>query len=181
MALIWEVFSTFFMIGLVSFGGGYAMITLIQDEVVGRHGWMTLQEFTDVIAVAGMSPGPIATNTAVFIGYAEFGLAGAAIAALGMSLPSLLIILVLGVVFYKVQKSHVVKSAFYGLRAIITGLIIYAAILFAGSSNLYANLSWHTLSLVLVFAVSLLALIRFRVHPVYVILGSGLVGVVLYS
>lgn len=176
-----ELFVTFFMIGLVSFGGGYAMITLIQDEVVGRHGWMTIQEFTDVIAVAGMSPGPIATNTAVFIGFAEFGFLGAVIAALGMSLPSLIIILILGTIFYRVQNSHIVKSAFYGLRAIITGLIIYAAILFASSSKLYAELSWHTVSLLIIFITSLIALIRFRVHPVYVILGSGLVGVAFYS
>lgn len=179
--MILDLFTTFFMIGLVSFGGGYAMLALIQEEVVGRHGWMTIQEYTDVIAVAGMSPGPIATNSAIFIGFSEYGVLGAIAAALGMILPSLIIILSIGAIFYKIQKSNLVKSAFYGLRAIITGLIIYAAILFAGSSNLYSSLSWNTVSLLIIYGASLLALIRFKIHPVYVILGSGLVGVAFYS
>jgi chromate transporter len=179
--MLLELFFTFFMIGLVSFGGGYAMIALIQEEVVVRHGWMTVQEFTNVIAVAGMSPGPIATNSAIFIGYAERGIPGAAVAAMGMILPSLIIILIIGAVFYKVQQNYMIKSAFYGLRAIITGLIIYAAILFAGSSNLYASFTWQTASLLIIYAASLTALIRFKIHPVYVILGSGLVGVAFYS
>ncbi len=179
--MLWELFITFFMIGFVSFGGGYAMIPLIQEEVVERHGWMTAQTFTDVIAVAGMSPGPIATNSAIFIGYDQMGIAGATISALGMILPSLIIILAIGTIFYKIQKSMMVKSAFYGLRSIITGLIIYAAILFAVNNGLVASFSWHTISLILIFGLSLLALIRYRIHPVYVILLSGLVGVALYG
>ncbi len=179
--MLWELFSTFFIIGLVSFGGGYAMIPLIQEEVVQRHDWMTAQAFTDIIAVAGMSPGPIATNSAIIIGYKQMGVLGAFTSALGMILPSLIIILAIGTIFYKVQKSMMVKSAFYGLRSIITGLIVYAAILFAMNNGLVSSFSWHTLSLVIIFGLSLLALIRFRIHPVYVILISGLVGIALYS
>ena len=166
---------------LVSFGGGYAMIPLIQEEVVERHGWMTAQAFTDVIAVAGMSPGPIAANSAIFIGYDQMGFWGALVSALGMILPSFLIILVIGTVFYKVQQSFVVKSAFYGLRSVVTGLIVYAAILFAMNNGLVSAISWHTISLWIIFGLSLLALIRFRIHPVYVILLSGLAGVALYG
>ncbi|MGJ9385269.1 chromate transporter [Salipaludibacillus sp. CF4.18] len=179
--MVWQLFITFFKIGFVSFGGGYAMIPLIQAEVVERHGWMTSQAFTDVIAVAGMSPGPIATNSAIFIGYQQVGIMGAIVSAFGMVLPSLMIILTIGAIFYKIQKSHLVKSAFYGLRSIITGLIIYAAILFAVNNGLVSSISWHTISLLLIFGLSLLALIRFRIHPVYVILISGLVGVALYG
>jgi chromate transporter len=179
--MLWELFITFFMIGFVSFGGGYAMIPLIQEEVVARHGWMSAQAFTDVIAIAGMSPGPIATNSAIFIGYDQMGVSGAVISALGMVLPSLMIILAVGAVFYKIQKSIMVKSAFYGLRSIITGLIVYAALLFAINNGLVSSISWHTLSLLLIFALSLLALIRYRIHPIYVILLSGLVGVALYG
>ncbi|WP_078549541.1 chromate transporter [Litchfieldia alkalitelluris] len=179
--MLWDLFSTFFMIGFVSFGGGYAMIPLIQQEVVEKHGWMTVQSFTDVIAVAGMSPGPIATNSAIFIGYEQMGMAGAFMSALGMILPSLMIIITIGAIFYRIQKSLVVKSAFYGLRSIITGLIVYAAILFAKNNGLVSSFSWHTLSLLVIFGLSLLALIRFRIHPVYVILLSGLVGVALYG
>jgi chromate transporter len=109
------------------------------------------------------------------------GIMGAVISALGMVLPSLMIILTIGAIFYKIQKSLMVKSAFYGLRSIITGLIIYAAILFAMNNGLVSSISWHSLSLLLIFGLSLLALIRFRIHPVYVILLSGLVGVALYG
>ncbi len=179
--MLWDLFLTFFMIGFVSFGGGYAMIPLIQEEVVKRHQWMSVQEFTDVIAVAGMSPGPIATNSAIFIGFDQAGFMGATVSALGMILPSLMIILAIGAVFYKVQKSSTVKSAFYGLRPIITGLIIYAALVFAVNNGLFASFSWHTLSLLLIFGGSLIALIYFRIHPVYVIMFSGLVGVAVYG
>ena len=179
--LLLELFTTFLLIGFVSFGGGYAMIPLIQEEVVNRHAWMTTQEFSDVIAVAGMSPGPIATNSAIFIGYGEAGVIGAMVAAAGMVIPSLLIILVVGMVFYKVQKSKLVKSAFYGLRPIITGLIMYAAFIFAVNNELISSLSWHSLSLIGIYLASLAALIYFRIHPAYVIILSGLVGIAVYA
>lgn len=179
--MLWQLFITFFFIGLVSFGGGYAMIPLIQEEVVYQHVWMTPQQFTDTIAVAAMAPGPIATNSAIFVGYDQQGLLGAAVAAFGMTLPSLLLIIVIGALFYKLQKHPWFRSAFYGLRAIITALIIYAAIAFAMSNQMITSFSWQTLSLVMIYGASLLALIRFKIHPVYVILGSGLVGVAFYS
>jgi chromate transporter len=179
--MLWDLFLTFMMIGFVSFGGGYAMIPLIQEEVVIRHQWMSMQEFTNVIAIAGMSPGPLATNSAIFVGFAQQGIWGASIAALGMILPSLLIILAVGAVFYKIQKSVIVKSALYGLRSIITGLIIYAALVFAVNNGLFSSVSWHTLSLILIYAASLVALFYYRIHPIYVILCSGLVGVAVYG
>lgn len=179
--MLWDLFLTFFMIGFVSFGGGYAMIPLLQQEVVNRHQWMTFQTFTDVIAVAGMSPGPIATNSAIFIGYEQMGIMGAGISALAVILPSFIIILAVGAVFYKIRESTVVISAFYGLRSIVTGLIIYAAIIFATNNGLFSSLSWHSISLILIFALSLVALIRYRIHPVYVILLSGLVGAAFYG
>lgn len=179
--MLWQLFATFFMIGIISFGGGYAMIPVIQEEAVERHQWMSAQEFTDVIAVAGMSPGPIATNSAIFIGYNQYGVLGAAVAALGMVLPSLLIILAIGAIFYRIQNSFFMKSAFYGLRAIITGLIIYAALLFAINNGFFVSLSWYSASLLLIYGASLIALLRFRIHPVFVILLSGLLGVAVYG
>jgi chromate transporter len=179
--ILLELFITFLLIGFVSFGGGYAMIPLIQEEVVNGHSWMTTQEFSDVIAVAGMSPGPIATNSSIFIGYSEAGIWGAVVSVAGMVIPSLVIILIVGMVFYKVQKSSSVKSAFYGLRPVITGLIIYAAFIFALNNDLFSSLSWHSLSLVGIYLASLAALIYFRIHPAYVILLSGLVGIAVYA
>jgi len=179
--MLLDLFITFFMIGLVSFGGGYAMIPLIQDQVVNRHGWMELQHFSDIIAVAGMSPGPIATNIAVFIGYEKMGLLGAIIAMIGTILPSLIIILVLGRLFYKVRDNDLVKSSFYGLRAIITGLIIYTAIMFAETNGMLSSMSWYTWSQILIFLGSLSAFLFFHKHPVSILIISGLVGIALYG
>lgn len=179
--LLWELFKTFFVIGFISFGGGYAIIPVIELEVI-RHEWMTTQEFTDIIAVAAMSPGPIAANSAVLVGYSAAGVIGAITAFLGMVLPSLILVLIVAMFFQKLNHYRVVKSMFYGLRPIVTSLIIYAALKFALSNNVISmNISWHTLSLLLVFGLSLVALLRLHWHPVYVIVLSGLVGVVLYS
>lgn len=177
--LLLELFKTFFIIGLISFGGGYAMIPVIELEVT-THGWMTTQEFTDIIAIAGMSPGPIATNSAVFVGYKTAGFSGAVVSALGMVLPSLIIILIISLFFAKANEHKMAQSAFYGLRPIIVGLIIYAAIKFALSNELIGSMSLHTFGLLSIFLLSLIALIRFHVHPALVILTAGVVGVILF-
>jgi chromate transporter len=179
--LLLSLFLTFFLIGFVSFGGGYGMIPIIQAEAVNHHRWLTNTEFTDVIAIAGMSPGPIATNSAIIIGSGAAGFWGAVVSAVGMVLPSMMIILVIGMVFYKIQQNHLVKSAFYGLRPIITGLIVYSALIFAFHNGMVSSLSWHTWSQIIIFAGSLGALLFFRLHPVYVILLSGLVGIAIYT
>lgn len=179
MGLLIELFLTFLMIGFVSFGGGYAMIPVIEREV-SNHGWMTTQEFTDVIAIAGMSPGPIATNSAIFVGYQTAELPGAIVAGLAMVIPSLLIILIIATFFFRFNENKIVKAAFYGLRPIITGLIVYAALSFAITNNVIGEVSWHTFSLMIVFGLSLFSLIKLRMHPIFVIALSGIIGIVLY-
>jgi chromate transporter len=175
-----ELFWTFLLIGFVSFGGGYAMIPIIEIEVL-KKGWMTTQQFTDVIAVAGMSPGPIATNSAIFVGYQVQGIAGATAAGLGMVLPSLLLVIIIAIFFKRISNNKHVESAFYGLRPIITGLIGYAAIKFAISNHLVDSISWYSASLLLIFALSLYALIKLRLHPALVILISGVLGAAIYT
>lgn len=177
--MLWELFYVFLMIGAVSFGGGYAMIPLIEHEVTSR-GWMTTQALTDVIAVAGMSPGPIATNSAIFVGYQVSGIFGAIVSALGMILPSLLIVMLVASFFYKIDQNKLVQSAFYGLRPVITGLIVYAAIRFALSNEVIGEMNWHTISMMAITAGALFSLLKFRTHPLIVIIISGLVGVALY-
>lgn len=176
-----ELFVTFLLIGAVSFGGGYAMIPLIQQEVVVQKGWMTVQQFADVIAIAGMSPGPIGTNSAIFIGYEKAGILGSVLATLGMVLPSLIIILILGNMYKRFQHRDIVKQAFYGLRPVITGLIGYAAITFALHNDMLISWTGYQVGLLVIFFSSLVALIYLRIHPLYVILLSGLVGVAVYS
>ncbi|OLN21563.1 chromate transporter [Domibacillus antri] len=178
--MIWLLFKTFFLTGLVSFGGGYAIIPVIEAEVV-KNGWMTTQKFTDIVAIAGMSPGPIATNTAIFTGYQVSGLTGAAVSAFAMVLPSLLLVLIVAMFFYKFHHSRIVQSAFYGLRPVVIALIVFAAVKFALSNGMIGTFSMHTLSLVGIFAVSLYSLIKRNTHPAYVILMAGLVGMAFYS
>lgn len=178
--ILMELFWTFLVIGFISFGGGYAMIPIIEMEVL-KKGWMTTQEFTDVIAVAGMSPGPIATNSAIFVGYHVQGITGAIAAGLGMVVPSLLLVVIMAFFFYRISKNKHVESAFYGLRPIITGLIGYAAIKFTISNHLIGSFSWHSASLLLIFTLSLFALIKLRLHPALVILMSGILGAAIYS
>ena len=156
--MLWDLFTTFFRIGLVSFGGGYAIIPMIELEVV-RHDWMTTQQLTDIIAIAGMSPGPIATNTAVFIGFQIGGFIGAATAVIAITLPSIFIVFLIASSFYKINKLPIVQSAFYGLRPIITALIIYAAFSFA-RSNGFLSFSKEALSGGLLFVFCLFALFR---------------------
>ncbi|MFD9626552.1 chromate transporter [Peribacillus muralis] len=179
--VLWELFSTFFIIGLVSFGGGYAMIPVIEIEV-SQHDWMTTQQFTDIIAIAGMSPGPIAANSAILVGYSTAGISGAILSALGILLPAILFVIVVGSFFIKLHHHPVVRSMFYGLRPIVTSLVIYASVSFALSNTMISKtISWQTVSLLLVFGLSLFALLKLRWHPAYVIILSGLVGVMLYS
>lgn len=179
--VLWQLFKTFFIIGFVSFGGGYALIPAIETAVT-KYGWMTAQQFTDIIAIAGMSPGPIAINSAILIGYSTAGIWGAIISALGMLLPSSLLVLIIATSFQKVNHYPLVKAIFYGLRPMVTSLILFAALKFTLSNNMIRmNVSWHTISLLFVFGLSLFALLKLRWHPIYVIILSGLVGVALYS
>lgn len=177
-----QLFVAFLIVGLVSFGGGYAMVPLLHEFIVDRYGWMNAAEFTDMVAIAGMSPGPIAANSAAIVGYHQAGLLGGVIASAGIVFPSFVIVLAAAGLMKRMRgKGELLQSAFYGLRPAITGLIVYAAIAMAWNNGLIAPWSWHTISQLLFFAGCLIALLFFRVHPVIVILVSGVVGAVLYS
>lgn len=177
--MLWELFVTFLMIGFISFGGGYAMIPVIEREV-SDHGWMSSQQFLDAIAVAGMSPGPIATNSAIFVGYETAGVPGAAAAAAGMVLPSFAIVVLVASFFYKFKQNRWVKAAFYGLRPIITALIIYGAYRFGRTNGLIAAPSWDMAIPLLIFVGVLFALVKYKVHPFFTIVLSGLIGIAIY-
>lgn len=178
--MLWTLFWMFFKIGLVSFGGGYAMIPLIELEV-SKQGWLTTPQLTDVIAIAGMSPGPIATNTAVFIGYKVAGFAGMLTAAIAMSLPSLMIILFLSFFFFKFHQQRDLQAAFFGLRPVVTALISYAAYRFSLENHLFTGIRVGDIEGFLLLIGSLCILFYAKkVHPVYVLLGSGLIGMIIY-
>jgi chromate transporter len=178
--MLWEMFVTFMLIGFVSVGGGYSMVPVIEHEAISR-GWMNGETFSDMIAVAGASPGPIATNTAVMVGYHAHGWLGAAVSAIGMTLPSLLLVIAAGLLFAKFQHHPMVESAFYGLRPIVAALIFYAAYRLLMTGGTAFAIDWKTVSFLAIFAGALIALMRYRVHPLAVITVSGLVGVALYA
>ncbi|NBI28011.1 chromate transporter [Chengkuizengella marina] len=177
---MWELFWTFMKIGFVSFGGGYAMIPVIEHEV-SIHQWMNEAQFVKAIAIAGMSPGPIAINTATYIGYSILDIWGAIVATLGMLIPSLLIMILIASLLYKVFHHDIVKSVFYGLRPVITALIIFAALIMATNSTLYSSFSWDLIVNLFIFIMALYLLIRHHKHPLLIIVLSGLVGMAFFG
>jgi len=179
--MILGLFVVFFLAGLVSFGGGYAMIPFIQEEVLFRRHWMDAAQLTDIIAVAGMSPGPIAANIAAAVGYQKAGPAGAVVAVTAVVLPSFLIILAAGKLLVRHREHPLTKSAFYGLRPVITGMIAWAAFTFAQYAGMTDGAAWLALSQFLIFAGSLWALTYLHKHPFTVLILSGLVGAALYG
>lgn len=124
--MLLSLFSVFLKIGAFTFGGGYAMIPLIQKEVVEKKNWVTDEDILDVIAIAESTPGPIAINAATFVGYKVAGIAGAACATLGVVLPSFVIISLISFVLNQFQDNLLVQYAFFGIRAGVLALIIKA-------------------------------------------------------
>lgn len=124
--ILWKVFATFFKIGAFTFGGGYAMIPLIQKEAVERHKWVTDDDILEIIAIAESTPGPIAINSATFVGYRTCGVLGSIMATLGVVLPSFVIILSLSFILQKFQQLAAVRYAFEGIRAGVLALLIKA-------------------------------------------------------
>lgn len=177
--MLWELFITFLKIGFVSFGGGYAVIPLIQYEV-DAHGWLGHNEYLEAVSLAGMAPGPIATNSATLIGYKTAGLAGAIMSTLGMILPSLIAVVLLAAVFYRLRWTMWFRSTFYGLRPIITGLIIYAAIHFGFLNGKESGFTWTTFTTLAICAGCLYAMYKYKLHPITIIAASGAVGIILF-
>ena len=170
-----KLFYTFFKIGLFNFGGGYAMISFIQNEVVSRHGWLTNTQFTDIVAVSQVTPGPVGINMATYTGYAATGSAwGAAIATAAVCLPSFLLLLWLGNYLLKNQHTPRVQSVFAVLRPVVVGLIAAAALVLCNAENFIDYKS------ILFFVVSFLLIWTRKVGPIAVLLASAAVSAVVY-
>ncbi|HOZ12211.1 MAG TPA: chromate transporter [Thermotogota bacterium] len=177
--MILELFWIFFKIGLFSFGGGYAMIPLIQNEIVSR-GWLTAEGFANIVGIAEMTPGPIAINMATFVGYKTIGVFGSVGATLGVALPSILLILLVSKVFFTYQKHPLKKGLFYGMRPVIVGLILSAAYFIAETSlfivkpgewsgHYLANIDWVSVGIALL---TVLGMRKLKLHPI-LLLGIG--------
>jgi len=167
--MLFTLFWTFFKVGLFTFGGGYVMIPIMQRELVEKHTWLTLTQFTDIIAIAEMTPGPISVNTATFVGYKMAKFIGSAVATFGLVLPSFLIILAIATIFVHFQDSTVVQAVFKALRPAVFALIIVAA--FSIGKACVIDTAGLILALTVVFAIIFL-----KVHPILALVISGVIG-----
>lgn len=166
-----ETFSTFFKIGLFTFGGGYAMIPMIEDEVVSRKKWIGKEEFLDLVAIAQSCPGVFAINISTFIGYKLRRVKGALVTTLGTALPSFLIILLIAMFFHSFQDNKVVAAMFRGIRPAVVALIAVPTFKMAKSAKITLTNCWIPIACAL--AIWLLG-----VSPILIIIIAGISGYV---
>lgn len=166
-----QLFLTFLKIGAFTFGGGYAMIPLIQREIVDRKAWLAKDDLLDIVAIAETTPGPIAINTATFVGYRVAGIWGAIVSTLGVVLPSFWIIVLIAMLFRNFKDAEVVRYAFWGIRIGVLALIVNAMI------SMYKQCPKQIVS----YAVALFALIAvaiFNLNVLYIIVVAALIGII---
>ena len=168
MQALHTIFASFFKIGLFTFGGGYAMIPLIEREMIDRRAWVGRREFLDQLTLAQSVPGPIAVNTAVFVGYRMRGLRGAAAALLGTVLPSFVIILTIALFFAGIRQNPVIDAAFKGMRPAVVALIIGPVVSLARGMHRV---------LYFVIAATALAIWGLGWSPIYVLAGAAAAGI----
>lgn len=170
------LFTVFLEIGVCSYGGGYSVIPLIQSQVVDERHWLTLREFTDIITISQMTPGPLAVNTSTFVGLQTGGIPGAVLATAGCILAGIIISLLLYRFLEKNRHSVYIREVFRGLRASSLGLILSAAATILGLALFQKGKPGAGLPSMILFAGSLLLLRRFRTHPILLMLGAGAAG-----
>ena len=182
LQLLWS----FVQIGLFSIGGGYAAMPLIQHQVVDLHGWLNMTQFADIMAIAEMTPGPIAINSATFVGIQVGGLPGALVATFGCILPSCVIVLTLAYIYYRYQGLRIVQGVLGGLRPAVVAMIASAALsllvlAFFGQRTLPTELTAPEWFSVLIFGAAILVLRRWKASPILVMGGAGVAGILLYG
>lgn len=197
LTLFFQLFTTFFMIGIFTFGGGYAMLSLIQTQVVVTHGWLSEGAFTDIIAISQMTPGPIGVNCATYAGYEvlrqtgagwAMGVLGSATATFALILPSFLIVLMMVKFYEKFLGNKVFEGVMSWLRPAVVGLIGAAAVILVVNFS-WANgmpqvtvlkdnfIDWKSWIL---FAAAMIASLGFKVSPIIIIVAGGVMGLLLY-
>jgi len=167
--IYFESFRTFFKIGAVTFGGGYAMIPIIETEVVDKHQWVNKEELLDLIAIAQSTPGVFAVNISTFIGYKLRGTKGAICATMGAALPSFLIILLIAIFFHQFQDNKVIASIFNGIRPAVVALIAVPTFNLAKSARITLSNCWIPIACAL-------AIYPIGVSPILIIIAAGVCG-----
>ena len=186
-----KIFWTFFKIGLFGFGGGYAMISMIQAEVVSNHGWMTNGEFTDIVAISQSTPGPIGINSATYVGYTSvvnagysslWGALGSLIATFAVVLPSLILMLAISRFFMKYKNHSSVEHTFMGLRPAVVGLLAAAALLLMNAENFSApgENPWQFFISVGLFLFAFIGQMVYKMNPVLLLVLCGISGLLLF-
>lgn len=173
-----QLFIAYLKIGFFGFGGGYAMLSLIQHEVVEQHAWISASQFADIVAISQITPGPIAINSATYIGYTVAGFWGAVVATTAVCLPSLTLMLILTRLFLRHRQNRFVHSVVEAIKPVVVGMIAAAALLMmfprSGKSENFVDIwSW------VLFAACLVGSYR-KVNPITMILLSALAGIIIY-
>ena len=186
-----QLFLAFFKIGLFGFGGGYAMISLIQGEVVTNHEWISTAQFTDIVAVSQMTPGPIGINSATYVGYQAvlnsgysptIAILGSATATLAVVLPSFLLMILVIRLFQHFRNTPIVETIFGLLRPTVVGLIAAAALLLMTKENFStpSESPWQFYISIFLFAASFIGTQFFKINPIRMICYCGVAGLLLY-
>jgi len=173
MMLIIQVFLTFLKIGAFSFGGGYAVLALIEKEIVINNGWLGADEFIDIVAISQMTPGPIAVNSSTYAGFKVAGIPGAIAGTLGVTLVSFVLIVTAASKLETMKDSSAIQWIFTGLRPAVLGLIASAAYSIAKSA--VVDIQGIVIALAAFFVIA-----KWKIHPILVIALSGVAGVLLY-
>ncbi len=173
-----ELYLSFLKVGMLSFGGGLAALPLIQEEIVDIHKWITIREFTDLITVAQMTPGPIAINAATFVGTKLGGLPGAILATFGSITPAIIILSILSFIYYRFKSLSLMKKILSALRPAVVALILSAGIIIFNHLAFYQGVNYIGISL---FVVALIIIRLDKVTPIKMMFISGILGMIIYS
>ena len=182
--IVLELFWAFFQIGLFSVGGGYAAMPLIQEQVIDKFHWMTVSEFTDLITISQMTPGPIAINSASFIGARMAGIPGALIATVGCVLPSCVIVSVIALLYKRYSSLTLIDGVLKGIRPAVVGMIASAALTMMQASwfaDTLASVGGVDVAAVLIFAAAFFALRKWKPSPILVMSAAGGCGLLVYG
>lgn len=172
-----QLLYVFFKIGLLGFGGGYAMLSLIQFEVVDHFHWMTVTQFSDMLAISQMTPGPVSINTATYVGYEVAGIPGAVVATIALCLPSILMMYFVMRFMIDNKENRFMQYILTGLRPVLGGLILAAALLLVNRES-FVDFGWGERNIsVVIFIATFLALYFKKLNAMWLIVAAGAIGV----
>ena len=181
LAILLVLFFVFFKIGLFSFGGGYAILPLIQADVVDLHKWVNVQQFTDIVAISQVTPGPISLNSATYVGYLIGNKTGfwdafimGTVPTLGLILPSVIIMTIFSKFYLKFQYNKYMDNAFAGLKIVVVGLILAAAIMLIDKKNF---IDWKSVA---IFIISVALVLKWKVNPILLTVIAAIAGIIIY-